>query len=131
VARELQRYLACGILAFGFARVHCSGCEKDELVAFSCKGRGFCPSCGARRIFVRAVLLEDSSGDYGGEGPWGTFGEFARAEAYYQLDEQELAREHLKTGEELLKSLEYYGEDSLAGSIFTVFCAEVSELVGD
>ncbi|MFN0009256.1 MAG: transposase zinc-binding domain-containing protein [Planctomycetota bacterium] len=44
VQREVRRYLDCGILACGFARVHCSNCNKDELVAFSCKGRGFCPS---------------------------------------------------------------------------------------
>ena len=31
VERELCRYLQCGILAFGFARVHCSGCGRDEL----------------------------------------------------------------------------------------------------
>lgn len=49
VRRELCRYLDCGILAFGFARVHCSSCGQDELVAFSCKGRGFFPSCGGRR----------------------------------------------------------------------------------
>jgi hypothetical protein len=43
VRRELYRYLDCGILANGFARVHCATCGRDELVAFSCKGRGFCP----------------------------------------------------------------------------------------
>jgi hypothetical protein len=59
VARELQGYLACGVLAFGFARVHCSRCGKDELLAFSCKGRGFCPSCGARRMADLAAHLSD------------------------------------------------------------------------
>jgi len=29
--------------------VHCVRCGQDDLVAFSCKGRGFCPSCGGRR----------------------------------------------------------------------------------
>jgi len=48
VRRELMRYLACGVLAFGFARVHCSRCGRDDLVAFACKGRGFCPSCGGK-----------------------------------------------------------------------------------
>jgi hypothetical protein len=50
VERELRRYLECGLLAHGFARVHCSRCLRDELVAFSCKGRGFCPSCCGRRM---------------------------------------------------------------------------------
>jgi hypothetical protein len=50
VRKELYGYLDCGILASGFARVHCTSCGRDELVAFSCKGRGFCPSCGGRRM---------------------------------------------------------------------------------
>jgi hypothetical protein len=64
VVRELQRYLACGILAFGFARVHCSRCGKEELVAFSCPFRlsaaaSACPSCGARRMADLAAHLSD------------------------------------------------------------------------
>ncbi len=56
---ELQCYLDCGILAFGFARVHCSSCGKEEVVAFSCKGRGSCPSCCARRLADSAAHLCD------------------------------------------------------------------------
>jgi hypothetical protein len=59
VERELRRYLECGLLAHGFARVHCSRCLRDELVAFSCKGRGFCPSCGGRRMVDTAAHLID------------------------------------------------------------------------
>ena len=59
VRRELYRYLDCGILASGFARVHCASCGRDELVAFSCKGRGFCPSCGGRRMAETAMHLAD------------------------------------------------------------------------
>jgi hypothetical protein len=43
VEREFRAYLECGILAHGFLRVHCRDCGFDRLVAFSCKGRGFCP----------------------------------------------------------------------------------------
>ncbi|NOT32246.1 MAG: hypothetical protein HOP15_17510 [Planctomycetes bacterium] len=57
VRRELYRYLDCGILANGFARVHCASCGRDELVAFSCKGRGFCPSCCGRRMADTAMHL--------------------------------------------------------------------------
>jgi len=57
--RELRRYLECGILAHGFARVHCASCRRDSLVAFSCKGRGFCPSCGGRRMSQTAAHLTD------------------------------------------------------------------------
>ncbi|MBK7642132.1 MAG: transposase [Planctomycetes bacterium] len=59
VRRELRRFVDCGILAFGFARVHCSSCGKEELVAFSCKGRGFCPSCCGRRMADSAAHLCD------------------------------------------------------------------------
>jgi hypothetical protein len=59
VRRELYAYLDCGILANGFARVHCASCGRDELVAFSCKGRGFCPSCGGRRMAETAMHLAD------------------------------------------------------------------------
>ncbi len=53
VERELRAYLDCGVLARGFIRVHCDGCGHDRLIAFSCKGRGFCPSCGGRRMAER------------------------------------------------------------------------------
>jgi len=56
VERELTRYLECGILAYGFVRVRCTGCGHDRLVAFSCKGRGFCPSCGGRRMSDTAAF---------------------------------------------------------------------------
>ena len=36
VVAEFERYLACGILANGFARVRCSSCGDELLVAFSC-----------------------------------------------------------------------------------------------
>jgi hypothetical protein len=50
VERELRAFLKCGILAHGFARVHCPDCHHERLVAFSCKGRGFCPSCCGKRM---------------------------------------------------------------------------------
>jgi hypothetical protein len=59
VERELRGFLACGILAHGFVRVHCDACGLDRVVAFSCKGRGFCPSCGGRRMADTAAHLVD------------------------------------------------------------------------
>ncbi len=59
VERELRAFLACGILAHGFVRVRCDACGHDRLVAFSCKGRGFCPSCGGRRMADTAAHLVD------------------------------------------------------------------------
>jgi hypothetical protein len=40
--------------------VHCDGCGHDDVVAFSCKGRGFCPSCGAARMVDTAAWLCDA-----------------------------------------------------------------------
>jgi hypothetical protein len=57
VERDFARYLECGVLAHGFARVRCASCEDELLVAFSCKGRGVCPSCNAKRAQVTAVHL--------------------------------------------------------------------------
>jgi hypothetical protein len=59
VERELRGFLRCGILAHGFVRVHCDDCGLDRVVAFSCKGRGFCPSCGGRRMADTAAYLVD------------------------------------------------------------------------
>ena len=52
-------FLECGILAHGFLRLRCGECGHDKLLAFSCKRRGFCPSCGARRMSQTAAHLID------------------------------------------------------------------------
>ncbi|WNG34842.1 hypothetical protein F0U61_15170 [Archangium violaceum] len=57
VERDFARYLECGVLAHGFARVRCESCKDELLVAFSCKGRGVCPSCNAKRAHVTAEHL--------------------------------------------------------------------------
>ena len=48
VKDEFDAFLECGILAHGFLRLRCGDCRHDKLVAFSCKRRGFRPSCRAR-----------------------------------------------------------------------------------
>lgn len=55
VREELEGYLDCGLLCRGFARLRCDGCEETRLVAFSCKGRGFCPSCLGRKMAATAA----------------------------------------------------------------------------
>ncbi len=59
VEREFRRYLECGILAHGFARARCGQCGHDFLIAFSCKGRGVCPSCNTQRMAATAAHLTD------------------------------------------------------------------------
>jgi hypothetical protein len=50
VEEELRGYLRCGVFSYGFTRCRCDRCGHDLLVAFSCKGRGICPSCAGRRM---------------------------------------------------------------------------------
>jgi len=59
VQREFDDYLRCGILAHGFLRLGCDTCKHELLVPFSCKRRGFCPSCAGRRMAqIAAHLVE-------------------------------------------------------------------------
>lgn len=59
IADEFSRYLRCGVLNHGFARVRCPSCRDELLVAFSYKNRGVCPSCCARRMADTAAHLRD------------------------------------------------------------------------
>jgi hypothetical protein len=59
VEKELRDYLACGLLQHGFAKAICQDCGRTILVAFSCKRRGTCPSCNARRMCNGAAHLVD------------------------------------------------------------------------
>jgi hypothetical protein len=59
VEREFREFLLCGVYEAGVARFQCEGCAREHLVPFSCKGRGFCPSCGGRRMTERAAHLVD------------------------------------------------------------------------
>ena len=54
VKDAFDAFLECGIL-----RLRCGDCGHDKLVAFGCKRRGFCPSCGARRMAQTAAHLVD------------------------------------------------------------------------
>ena len=58
VKLEVQRYLECGNVRYGFVEVTCEGCSDSRLVAFSCKGRGWCPSCTTRRSIETGAHLE-------------------------------------------------------------------------
>ncbi|QBQ56289.1 hypothetical protein E3U44_18640 [Nitrosococcus wardiae] len=59
VKEEFDAFLECGILAYGFLRLRCTDCTHKKLVAFSCKRRGFRPSCGGRRMAQTAAHLVD------------------------------------------------------------------------
>ncbi len=50
VKEVICRYLDCGGLHNGFARIRCGECGHEYLLAFSCKRRHFCPSCHQKRV---------------------------------------------------------------------------------
>lgn len=43
----------------GFIRLHCFDCGTDRLLPFSCKTRGVCASCGAKRSAAWAAWVRD------------------------------------------------------------------------
>ena len=55
VKKELEGFLECGLACRGLARLRCEACGESRLVSFSCKGRGFCPSCLGRRMASTAA----------------------------------------------------------------------------
>jgi len=61
IVRDFRAFLDCGVPAHGFLRVHCDDCGHDRIVPFSCKGRGFCPSCCGRRMADTAARLVDET----------------------------------------------------------------------
>jgi len=59
VEQTFRDYLNCGLPQAGFSRVRCKSCGFERLLAFSCKRRGFCTSCEARRMADTAAHLVD------------------------------------------------------------------------
>ena len=50
IEKVIYRYLDCGDLHQGFARIRCNDCGHEYLLSFSCKRRHFCPSCHQKRV---------------------------------------------------------------------------------
>ncbi len=57
VSLALAGFLSCGRLQGGFARIRCTQCRKEHLLAFSCRTRNFCSSCQAKRSVLFAEKL--------------------------------------------------------------------------
>ena len=56
--RAVAAYLDCGLFESGFAIVRCPVCKAEFHVAFSCRCRGLCPSCSAKRAAIFSELLQ-------------------------------------------------------------------------
>ena len=54
----MHKYLECGDLHRGFARLGCGGCRYQAILAYSCKCRLFCPSCHQKRVLLCAAWLD-------------------------------------------------------------------------
>jgi len=50
--------------------MRCRRCLREFLVAFSCKGRGLCPSCGAKRAPELGAFLMDEVVEDVGHAQW-------------------------------------------------------------
>ena len=53
----VHKFLDCGNLERGFARIRCDHCEHEYLLAFSCKSRWFCPSCHQKNVQTTARFI--------------------------------------------------------------------------
>ena len=60
VPKTIYKYLDCGILEHGYARIRCPQCGNDFFVAFSCKTRFLCPSCAEKRTLIWAAWIKDN-----------------------------------------------------------------------
>lgn len=58
VEKEFRKFLSCGVMSGGFARIRCPACGFERLLPTSCKGR-LCPSCWGRRASDTAAWLVD------------------------------------------------------------------------
>jgi hypothetical protein len=60
IPEVVNKFMDCGDLERGFARIRCDHCQKDHLLAFSCKGRWFCPSCHQKKVQLFGALLTET-----------------------------------------------------------------------
>jgi hypothetical protein len=60
VGEVARKFLRCGDLHFGFARVRCPDCRHEMFVPFSCRQRCLCPSCHQKRTLLAAEKIADT-----------------------------------------------------------------------
>ncbi|MBW2154266.1 MAG: transposase zinc-binding domain-containing protein, partial [Deltaproteobacteria bacterium] len=87
----IYRYLDCGDLRFGFARVKCKDCGYEYLLPYSCKRRHFCPSCHQKRVIEFGQWLCEDVLKYVPHRQW-VFSIPKRLRIYFMLNRNLLAR---------------------------------------
>ena len=60
IPKVVMKFLDCGDLVQGFARVRCKHCGHEYLLAFSCKGRWFCPACHQKKVLLFGEFVTES-----------------------------------------------------------------------
>src|SRR4030042_1959748 len=101
VKEVVERYLDCGNPRCGFARIRCPDCQAEHLLMFSCRTRGVCPSCHAKRLEewgegMRETLLLDGPHRPGVFTPspilWGPVAECMRPGVFHKIPRIDDAR---------------------------------------
>ncbi len=85
------RYLECGDLHRGFARVKCFDCNYEYLLPFSCKRRHFCPTCHQKRVVVFGEQLCENILKYVPHRQW-VFSIPKRLRIYFMFDRSLLSK---------------------------------------
>ncbi len=60
ISHVVRKYLECGDLHQGFAKIKCPDCHHQMILAFSCRGRWFCPSCHNKKVVQFGHHLKES-----------------------------------------------------------------------
>ncbi len=113
VQEVVEKYLDCGNPKNGFARIRCSDCGASQLLMFSCKSRGFCPSCHAKRReewgeWMRETLLLD----------------FSHRQVVFTIPK--ILRIFFKYNRKLLSGLCLCGKEALLKYLRAVTCKEIT-----
>jgi len=91
VSDVIHRYLDCGDLHCGFARVRCMDCGHEFWVPFSCKRRHSCPSCHQKRVIEFGGWLCNHVLKYVPHRQW-VFSIPKRLRIYFMLDRRLLTK---------------------------------------
>jgi hypothetical protein len=114
------RFLDCGVEEAGFARLKCESCGREKLLTLSCKQRGICPSCDAKRAAAFAAFLKDELLENVGHCLW-TFTLPKMLRAYFIYHREllgDLARLAYETIKELM--IEAVGNDKARPGVVAV-----------
>ena len=87
----IYKYLDCGDLHQGFARVKCNDCHHEYLLPFSCKKRNFCPSCHQKRVIEFGEQLHEEVLEKVPHRQW-VFSIPKRLRPYFMYDRKLLAK---------------------------------------